>query len=67
MSKLAQFIEELATNTDLQQQYIADAAGTMQSYGLAQNEIDAVLSGDKAQVEKLTGQSVKAVMFYHIP
>jgi len=66
MSKLAQFIEELATNTDLQQQYAADAKGTMQNYGLAPNEVDAVLSGDKAQVEQLTGKTAQPVTFIFI-
>lgn len=64
MSDLNKFIEELATNPTLQQEYLASPAAALKNYGLQSHEIDAVLSGDKAQVEKLTGKTVNPVTFY---
>ncbi len=64
MSDLSKFIEELATNPKLQQDYAASPAQALQNYGLQSHEVDAVLSGDKAQVEQLTGKTVSPVTFY---
>ncbi len=61
MSGLSQFIEALATNPKLQQDYAAAPEKTMQQFGLQRDEIDAVLSGDKTQVEKLTGKATLPV------
>ncbi|WP_372624944.1 hypothetical protein [Arsukibacterium sp.] len=63
MSTLSQFISDLATNLKLQQQYQQDPATTMQNYGLQSHEIDAVVAGDKAKVEQLTGHPVQPVTF----
>jgi hypothetical protein len=48
MSTLSQFIEDLASNPTLQQDYRNDPAATMQKYGLQNHEIDAVVAGDQA-------------------
>ncbi|KKO45152.1 hypothetical protein WG68_12040 [Arsukibacterium ikkense] len=63
MSTLSQFIEDLATNPKLQQDYQQNPATAMQNYGLQSHEAEAVLAGDKAQVEKLTGKSVNIVTY----
>jgi len=63
MSTLSQFIEDLASNPTLQQDYRNDPAATMQKYGLQSHEVEAVLAGDKAKVEQLTGNAVNAVTF----
>lgn len=63
MSGLSKFIEELATNPKLQQEYATAPAQALQNYGLQKHEVEAVLSGDKAQVEKLTGQTLNSVMY----
>ncbi|SNY49323.1 hypothetical protein SAMN06297280_1352 [Arsukibacterium tuosuense] len=63
MSTLSQFINDLATNLKLQQDFLDDPAATMQSYGLQSHEIDAVLAGDKVKVEQLTGHAVLPVTF----
>ncbi|MEH8022170.1 MULTISPECIES: hypothetical protein [Rheinheimera] len=63
MSDLSKFIAELATNPKLLQEYSASPANTLKNYGLQSHEIEAVLSGDKAQVEKLTGNAVNVVPY----
>jgi hypothetical protein len=63
MSTLSQFIEDLASNPTLQQDYRNDPAATMQKYGPQSHEVEAVLAGDKAKVEQLTGNAVNAVTF----
>jgi hypothetical protein len=63
MSTLIQFIEDLAINLELQQDYRRDPAATMQQYGLQKHEITAILSGDKAQVEQLVGNTTLPVTF----
>ena len=64
MSGLSKFIEELATNPKLQQEYATAPAQALQNYGLQKHEVEAVLSGDKAQVEKLTGKAVQPVTYF---
>ena len=64
MTTLSQFIEDLASNPSLQQDYRNDPAATMQKYGLQSHEVEAVLAGDKAKVEQLTGKAVQPVTFY---
>lgn len=63
MSTLSQFIEDLASNPTLQQDYRNDPAATMQKYGLQSHEVEAVLAGDKTKVEQLTGHPVQPVTF----
>jgi hypothetical protein len=64
MSKLIEFIEKIATDPALQKSYAADPERALRDYGLDDAEIKAVLSGDRMQVEALTGRSVKPVLFY---
>ncbi|WNO59551.1 hypothetical protein [Rheinheimera sp. MMS21-TC3] len=64
MSDLNKFIAELATNPKLQQDYATSPAQTLESYGLQSHEIEAVLSGDKVQLEKLTGKTGSSIKFY---
>lgn len=64
MSTLSQFIEDLASNPTLQQDYRNDPAATMQKYGLQSHEVEAVLAGDKAKVEQLTGNAVHSVTYF---
>lgn len=66
MKKLIEFIENIATDPDLQRSYAADPERALRDYGLAEEEIKAVLSGDKKQVEALTGRSIKPVLFYFL-
>jgi hypothetical protein len=63
MSTLIQFIEALAINPELQQDFRNDPTATMQSYGLQNLEIKAILSGNKAQVEQLAGNTILPVTF----
>jgi hypothetical protein len=64
MSTLSQFIDDLATNPKLQQEYQQDPAAAMQNYGLQSHEVEAVIAGDKAKVEQLTGKTVQPVTFF---
>jgi len=63
MSTLSQFIEDLASNPKLQQEYQQDPASAMTNYGLQSHEVEAVLAADKAKVEQLTGKSVNMVTY----
>jgi hypothetical protein len=66
MATLAQFIEDLATDPALRQDYALDSQQTMQNYGLSASEIDAVSRGDKDAIEQLTGKKIKPATYYHV-
>tara|TARA_R110002033_G_scaffold1601_3_gene13324 strand:+ start:306 stop:509 length:204 start_codon:yes stop_codon:yes gene_type:complete len=58
---MSAFFTELATNALLLEAYKLDPRGVMTSNGLTQEEIDAVMSGDKARVNKLVGDKEMAM------
>ncbi|SDJ54586.1 hypothetical protein SAMN04488540_109128 [Ferrimonas sediminum] len=58
MSTLLNYINELDCNADLLAAHKNDPEATMKSYGLSDEEIAAVMSGDKAKLAKLTGSDL---------
>lgn len=61
MSNMSAFFTELATNALLLEAYKLDPRTVMKSNGLTQEEIDAVMSGDKARVSQLVGDKDMAM------
>ncbi|ASJ97442.1 hypothetical protein [Shewanella marisflavi] len=57
MSKLSDFFQKLGSDAALLEAYKADPEGVMQNYGLSDEEIAAVMSGDKEQIDSLSGDS----------
>ncbi|MFV7770927.1 hypothetical protein [Shewanella marisflavi] len=57
MSKLSDFFQILGSDAALLEAYKADPEGVMQDYGLSDEEIAAVMSGDKEQIDSLSGDS----------
>ncbi|MCL1040789.1 hypothetical protein ACNPKB_10865 [Shewanella marisflavi] len=57
MSKLSDFFQKLGSDAALLEAYKADPEGVMQDYGLSDEEIAAVMSGDKEQIDSLSGDS----------
>lgn len=57
MSKLSDFFQELGSDAALLEAYKADPKGVMKANGLTDEEIQAVLSGDKAQLDSLSGDT----------
>ncbi|QDE32070.1 hypothetical protein [Shewanella polaris] len=55
MSNMNKFFTQLGTNAALLEAYKLDPRGIMKANGLTKEEIEAVMSGDKAQVSKLSG------------
>ncbi|KPZ68878.1 MULTISPECIES: hypothetical protein [Shewanella] len=55
MANLTEFFTELNTDAKLLETYKKDPEGTMKNYGLSENEIKAVLSGDAKAVSALAG------------
>ena len=49
------FFTQLGTNAALLEAYKLDPRGVMKANGLNQEEIEAVMSGDKARVSELSG------------
>ncbi|QDF75979.1 MULTISPECIES: hypothetical protein [Shewanella] len=57
MSKLSDFFQKLGSDAALLEAYKADPEGVMQDNGLSDEEIAAVMSGDKEQIDSLSGDS----------
>ncbi|MCG9720651.1 hypothetical protein [Shewanella sp. Isolate7] len=57
MSKLSDFFQKLGSDAALLEAYKADPKGVMKANGLTDEEIQAVLSGDKAQLDSLSGDT----------
>ena len=53
MSKLSDFFQQLGMDAALLEAYKADPEGVMQDNGLSDEEIAAVMSGDKEQIDAL--------------
>ncbi|HEY8024262.1 MAG TPA: hypothetical protein VIF60_06835 [Burkholderiaceae bacterium] len=67
MSKLLDYINHLDKNSDARNAHAADPAGHMTSYGLSQDEQDALLSGDKQRVADAIGIPAHQIQALHIP
>ncbi|GIU51168.1 hypothetical protein TUM4438_39810 [Shewanella sairae] len=57
MSKFNQFFEKLGSDAKLLEEYKQDPQGVMQANGLNDNEVQAVLSGDGAELKRLSGEN----------
>ncbi|BDY05456.1 hypothetical protein [Ferrimonas sp. YFM] len=55
MSKLLDYINELDSNADLLDAHKKDPESTMKTYGLSDEEIAAVMSGDSDKIRALSG------------
>ncbi|GGP71847.1 hypothetical protein GCM10009347_40830 [Shewanella algicola] len=55
MSNLSQFFTQLGTDAALLEAYQHDPIGVMQANGITEEEIEAVMSGDKALIRQLAG------------
>ena len=55
MSKLISYLNELDSNAELQSAHVEDAEAAMRSFGLSDNEIAAVLSGDNTKIAEAAG------------
>ncbi|GGP44596.1 hypothetical protein [Shewanella saliphila] len=55
MSNLSQFFTQLGTDAELLEAYQKDPIGVMQANGITEEEIKAVMSGDKARIRQLAG------------
>jgi hypothetical protein len=61
MSKLADLLVDLGKNADLQDEYARDPKAVMSRYGLADEEMKAMLDKDVDKLKKLSGlDSLKA-------
>lgn len=55
MSNLSQFFTQLGTDAALLEAYLQDPRGVMHANGITDEEIAAVMSGDKALIRQLAG------------
>jgi len=51
--ELTSFLTKLSEDTELQQSYVADPAGTMRAAGLPEETIGTILSRDLAKIKAL--------------
>lgn len=65
MSKLAEFLTQLAEDADLQDKYKADPEKTMRGAGLSDDEIKAVMAGDAGKIKELTGNADSMIVIFH--
>ncbi|GGI68150.1 hypothetical protein [Shewanella gelidii] len=56
MSKLKDFMVDLASDAKLTEAYRQNPIDTMKSYGLTDDEIKAVMSNDQDALKKITGE-----------
>lgn len=64
MSRLNHFIQELATNPEMLSAYQSNAEQTMLKSGLSKREVQAVLAGDKSQLDTLSGHQQPKTAYY---
>ncbi|MCW9029840.1 MAG: hypothetical protein OQJ80_12965 [Kangiella sp.] len=60
--KLEEFIIQLSEDSKLKQSYIENPMAVMQKIGLEEQEIKAIMSGDKRQVSAILGQDAELVI-----
>ncbi|MDO6619896.1 MULTISPECIES: hypothetical protein [unclassified Shewanella] len=66
MSNLTEFFTQLSSDAKLLEAYKKDPRGVMQANGLSDKDIDAVMSGDMAQVKSLVGDvELKSILLVH--
>ncbi|MGX9463476.1 hypothetical protein ACWXWU_19940 [Shewanella sp. A14] len=61
MQNMSTFFTKLGTDANLFEAYKLDPCGVMEANGLTTEEVEAVKSGDKAQVSKLAGDKAMAM------
>lgn len=66
MTQLAEFIQALATDVQLQSAFQQNPAQAMMKYGVEAEAIGSVLAKDKQAVELLTGCTTSLKAFYHV-
>ncbi|MCL1037863.1 hypothetical protein L2750_11940 [Shewanella submarina] len=66
MSKFNEFFEQLASDAKLMEAYKQDPKGVMKSYGLTDEEILAVMSGDQEKIKTLSGDESIYGNYVHI-
>ncbi|WP_144213471.1 hypothetical protein [Shewanella donghaensis] len=66
MSTLTTFFTQLGSDAKLLEAYKKDPRGVMAANGLSNQEIEAVMSGDKKQVKTLAGDAdMKSFLLIH--
>ena len=69
MSKLVEYLNALDSDAELKAAHDADPEGTMADYGLTDEEIAAVMSGDDSTITKASGvevDSASSIQAIHI-
>ncbi|MCL2918296.1 hypothetical protein [Shewanella litorisediminis] len=56
MSKLTDFLKQLGEDAALLEAYKKDPEGVMRQHGLSEDEIQAIMSGDKAKLKAFGGE-----------
>lgn len=60
--KLEEFIIKLSEDSELKQSYIENPTAVMQKIGLENQEIEAIMSGDKRKISAMLGQDAELVI-----
>lgn len=60
--KLEEFIIKLSEDSELKQSYIENPTAVMQKIGLENQEIEAIMSGDKQKISAMLGQDAELVI-----
>lgn len=63
MAKINEFFEKLGSDAALLEAYQRDPEGVMKANGLDDEAIEAILSGDKARIDKLIGPGKQSVVY----
>ena len=69
MTKLMDYLNIVDADTNMQLAHQKDPEGAMKAYGLNDEEVAAVMSGDKTQVAKTAGvdeTSIRAIQSTHL-
>lgn len=63
MATINDFFERLGSDAALLEAYQRDPKGVMRANGLDDEAIDAIMSGDKARIDRLIGPSKQSVVY----
>jgi hypothetical protein len=67
MSKLLDYLNHLDKNADARTAHAVDPKASMQSFGLSQDEQDAMMTGDRQRVADACGIPVEDLVTLHTP
>lgn len=62
MATLNEFLKKLGEDAALLEAYKKDPQGVMRANGLSEDEIKAVMSGDKSQLKSLGGEEYQTIV-----